>query len=385
VNGDLHFRRDVLPHLTVERVYGNLRWTSRRGRYWHAQCPLHDDRDPKSRRFSVDTRTLGYRCFSCGRSGDVLKWLSGGGQVTAETFREAERLAGIHRARRQSPKPPKPPRPAGRLPATHKAKSVKPDPKAAALWSSTLPADGTPAGRYLEQRLAWPPLNEWPLPRTVRWIAAEGVRRMLGWPEKSLPRGEWAGCIAFGLSVPGKCAVRAVKLEALAKDGRQTPDTEGKRWRRNVGPTGRLRFVACDLPGGCLHLAEGEVTALALAVRCRVRGQGMAASCSGTSGMTATVCLDPAGRPVRIHCDRDHAGRVAAVRLARTLRSAGRTAMYVGLNERKTDGFDAADELAEDVRERLAIRSEGGLSDPEALIGAWTDALAMVQDRQVAP
>jgi len=59
--------------------------------------------------------------------------------------------------------------------------------------------------------------------------------------------------------------------------------------------------------------------------------------------------------------------------------------MYVGLNERKTDGFDAADELAEDVRERLAIRSEGGLSDPEALIGAWTDALAMVQDRQVAP
>jgi len=367
VNGDLHFRRDVLPHLTVERVYGNLRWTSRRGRYWHAQCPLHDDRDPKSRRFSVDTQTLGYRCFSCGRSGDALKWLSGGGQVTAETFREAERLAGIHRAQRQSPKPPKLPKP-----ATSKPRSGQPSPKAAAMWSSAQQADGTPARRYLERRLSWPPLDGWPLPQTVRWIAAEGVCRGLSWPQRALPRNPWAGCIVFGYSPSAGSSIQAVKLEALTADGRICRP----RWRRNAGSLTGLRFVACNLPGGCLHLGEGEVTALALAIRCRALNRGMAAGCGGTSGMTAAACTDPFGRTVRIHCDCDHAGRLAAIRLARTLRASKRKAVLAGLDGCETDGTDAADELKEEIRERIAIRSEGGTSPLTALTGAWADVLA---------
>jgi len=372
----LNYRRDVLPRLTADTVYGSIRWTSQRGRYWHAQCPFHDDRDPKSRRFSIDTQTLGYRCFSCGKSGDALKWLAGDGQVTAETFRKAEQLAGIYRT--QVLKSPKLPKPAGRLPATRTPKSGQPSPKVAAMWSLTQPAAETPARRYLERRLAWPPLDSWLLPRDVRWIAAEDMRRGLGWPQKTLPQNMWAGCIAFGYRPPDSSSVRAVKLEALTADGQPCQP----RWRRNAGPLNGLRFVACNLPGGCLHLGEGEVTALALAIRCTAMDRGMAAACGGTSGMTATACSDPSSRAVQIHCDRDHAGRLAAIRLARTLRTSGRKTVLAGLDERETNGMDAADELADEIRKRLAIRSEEGMSTPEALTGAWSDMLARLSNRK---
>jgi hypothetical protein len=46
------YEREVLPRLSVETVYPNVRFTARRGRYWRGPCPLHGGKDPN---FSVDT------------------------------------------------------------------------------------------------------------------------------------------------------------------------------------------------------------------------------------------------------------------------------------------------------------------------------------------
>lgn len=368
----LNYRRDVLPMLTVETVYGNIRWTSQRGRYWHGQCPLHDDRDPKSRRFSVDTETLGYNCFSCKASGDALQWIAGGGEVTAETFREAERLVGIHRLDIPPPRLSKPP---AEQRTARDLKQARTNPKATAMWTSAQPADGTPARRYLERRLVWPSLDGWPLPDSVRWIPAGTVRHILRWPKKSLPQGDWAGCMACGYSVPRSGKVQSVKLEALTVDGRHAPGTKDKRWRRNIGLLAGLRFLACDLPQGRMHLGEGEVTALALAVRCQLRGHGMAVACGGTSGMVPGVCFDPARRPILIHCDADTAGRAAAFELWRALRQSSRVCSAADLTETRTDGIDEADTLAAEVGERRAVHESGGQKPKEALREAWGDIL----------
>ena len=369
----LDYRRDVLPYLTVEAVYGGVQWTSRRGRYWHGRCPFHDDRDRRSRRFSVDTQTLGYRCFSCDASGDVLKWIAGGRPVTAETFREAERLAGIYRSGTGYPKPAKP---ATRQLPARGTKPRKPEPKAMALWTATQKADATPAGQYLMQRLAWPPLDGWLLPDSVRWVTADIMRHILRWPVKTLPRSGWAGCIAFGCSDPASGEVHAVKLEALDEGGQLVEP----RWRRNLGATRGLRFVACDLPGGRVHLGEGEVTALALAVRCQARGQGMAVACGGTSGMTAGAIGNSVGRTVVIYCDRDRAGRIAGRRLRRELRRRGIECEVNGVETLESDGLDVADVLFDEVREKAAIREADGFQLPaQAVRGAWRDMLSQLR------
>ena len=56
--------REVLPRLSVEDVYTDVDFRSRRGRYWRAPCPLHKGVDSN---FNVSVETLGWVCFShCG-------------------------------------------------------------------------------------------------------------------------------------------------------------------------------------------------------------------------------------------------------------------------------------------------------------------------------
>ena len=71
------YERDVRPRLRVEDVYGDVRFSSKRGRRWRGPCPLHNGTNPQN--FSVDTETLGWTCFStCQRSGSALAFLNGG-------------------------------------------------------------------------------------------------------------------------------------------------------------------------------------------------------------------------------------------------------------------------------------------------------------------
>ncbi len=79
----------VRPRLTAQAVYSGVNFRQRRGRYWRGPCPLHDGDRPDS--FSVDTETLGWRCFSTCGTGDALSFLAGGATPTGERFRETVR------------------------------------------------------------------------------------------------------------------------------------------------------------------------------------------------------------------------------------------------------------------------------------------------------
>jgi len=81
--------QDVLPRLGIEDVYGDIRFTSRRGRYWRAACPLHDGDNTSA--FSVDTETLAWRCYSRCGSGSVVAFVNGGSAPTGITFVDAVR------------------------------------------------------------------------------------------------------------------------------------------------------------------------------------------------------------------------------------------------------------------------------------------------------
>ena len=147
-----------------------------------------------------------------------------------------------------------------------------------------------------------------------------------------------------------------------------------------MGKLDGLRFETTDHGGGDLHVCEGELTALALAVQCAALGKGFAIATGGTEGFKVAACRDPEQRPVQIHADRDLGGRKAGRALFRKLRESGRTVTADGLYQLDTSGIDAADILAAEVGERASIlKYDGGLSEDESLRKAWAEVLAALQ------
>lgn len=373
------YRAEVLPSLTPESLWP--RAFERRDRLWGwriAVCPLCGE-SASGRRISACPQRLAWKCHQCDAGGDALAWINGGetprGSAFRETVEKAARLAGCtipdrfeQWPARRTYKPATRPQHSAPASSTPDVPASGRDPKAQALWAASNTAEGTPAADYLQRRLAWPVgLDGWTLPSAVRWSAPAAVHAAYGW---TLPDSA-AGCIAFRFAEPdGKC--RAVQLEALTAQGQRLET----RWRRCGGRKAGLRFVACDLPGGRIHVGEGEVTALALAVQCHALGRGMAVGCGGAAGLTSSACTDPEERGVVIHTDRDGAGRQAAWTLRRALQAVGRECNAAGLAALAQDGADAADTLADEVDERVAIRElEGGLNPSAALEGAWRDVL----------
>ena len=229
--------------------------------------------------------------------------------------------------------------------------------RAAAIWAASVAADATPARRYLAGRLAWPPDGIGPdLPASVRWIPASA------WPRPGpglpgLPR-EAAGAILFRLGDP----VRGVQAEALTAEARRIAP---KRWRKTVGD--RAPFDAGGA-GPDIVLAEGQVTALA----CRWLHPG--ARCFALAGPLdkaeiAMREIAPHGPPAAVTIEAD--GDLAGVRGARRARDAIPGARVVW---RRTG--DAADELAVEVGERVALIQESGSTEAEAIRIAWRDRLA---------
>ena len=382
----LDYRRDVLPKLSCELVYGAHEWTQRAARRWgwrSRHCPLCGEGASSPGRLSCDPEGLAWKCHACGQGGDPAKWLNA---TEGLRFREAvARLAGMAGIAQKSPAGA--PRAAGlakpRLGAQERGHGpvrarnggsrAGPGPKsrALALWRASAAADGTPSAAYVAGRRAWPVPLGWKCPPFVRWVAAERVRAVLaGW---QLPE-DAGGCVLFGYQTEAARIV-AAKLEALTAEGGLTRP----RWRRNVGRFGAARFDALGLPGGELHVAEGELTAIALAVRCRAEGRGAALAVGGSSSLAGDRCWDPEGRAVRIHADRDAAGRDAAWKLERALLADGRAARAEGLDAAGRDGLDALDELACAVRERAAIHEfDGGMDRAAAERAAWA---AVVRER----
>ena len=235
--------------------------------------------------------------------------------------------------------------------------------------------EDTPARNYLTWRMVWP-IGGPALPGSVRWIAAEAVVEAL--PHWEMPSGEWAGTIAFSY---GAGEALAWKLEALTTQGRPVRP----RWRRNAGLfEGGLRFETVDHGGGWLHVAEGELTALALAVQCAAQGEGFSIATGGTGRFQVAACEDACQRPVRIYADLDKGGRIAGRALVRKLRESGRLVEADGLYRPGESGIDAADVLAAEVGERASIlEHDGGLTRDESERKAWADALDALRQKRL--
>ena len=362
----LDYRTDVLPALTCAVVFGSHEWTQRTSRPWGWRsrcCPACGEGSSKPGRLSVDPGKLVWRCHACDVGGDPARWveITEGLDFRSAVKVLASRAGIIHSTPTSRPKTSRVPK----VPLPPEKPAEAPDTRPAALWQDGLPLDDTPASRYLRSvRLCWP---GWDFPDSLRWFWTGSYRLHETQPPGGLPK-DAAGVLAFAYRNQAG-DVQALKLEAISLAGALS----NPRWRRNFGSVVGSRFTACNLPGGALHVGEGELSALALAVQCRSRGAGAAIATGGASGLTPAACWDSESRPVRIHTDRDPKGLDRAWKLKVSLCKAGRAVEVADdLNDVQTDGTDAADVLLAVIGERAAISEyDGGLPRLEAEARAW--------------
>lgn len=366
--------REPLPN--IEDWAARLDLRNRSGEYV-GPCPVCGGTD----RFHVGRGRGGAMvgCRGCidGQPEDVRH--KAFGRVLREAFPERFQSGAGERTAR-TPNPPRKP------PESRSEPVSAPDPGEdarircrCALWAAAAPADDSPGRVYLAGRWAWPG-SDVPgapaLPASVRWLDASRA------PDRD-PAAKWyglprdaAGALVFAWwpstnAGPGPVAV---SLEALDAGG-ERPDQAGtgkQRWRRTVGRRTGAVFEARAArgEGAPVHVAEGEVSALALALApwC---GPGAVVAAGGTPGLRRAGEL--AGASVVLHADGDGDGRGAVERARRAIEASGRSCSI----EWYAIGADPTDALGEWLTERAAIREfDGGEARAEADRGAWTDLLA---------
>ena len=254
---------------------------------------------------------------------------------------------------------------------------TRPLPWRPAILRATVPADDTPARRYLARRWTWPFVGIGPdLPTTVRYVAAGDMpeqRREDGTTYRILPAAA-AGCVVFVLTDPANRRPPAASLEAVTAEGRRLDWCGHKRWRRTYGSKTGLVFEARSASGGDLWLVEGECDALALAL---CGHGGCVRSTAGTAGFRLEAVTDPERRPVVIIADDDAPGARVASRLrAELLKKSNRGCAVHYMR----DG-DVADALAYWAEERAGIRDDGE-PNPDATwtaIAVWEDMLTAIK------
>lgn len=159
------FRREVLPRLTVELVYGGdgVKW--RRAGKWRARpCPLHGGDGPN---LHVDPSTLGWKCHStCQEGGDAVAYvqrlhgLDFPGAVAFLAALVGEEVPGARSgprgASRRAARPSPPPRPPARQERPVEAPARPPRAEVEALWNASTPlhlaAPRSPAAAFLAGR-----------------------------------------------------------------------------------------------------------------------------------------------------------------------------------------------------------------------------------------
>ena len=281
---------------------------------------------------------------------------------------------------------------------------------AAAILAAAVPADDTPARRYLDRRGTWP-MNGPPLPAAVRWLPPSAWEHLPTWPgpdgrprrltppadgirslRPDAPPVPACGAVVFELARPG-CAPDAATVEAVTAAGARPAE----RWRRTVGAAaGRILEVASPPGDGwpdagaaplVVALVEGEADALALA-RLRLPGVVVRAA-GGTAGMIggAAVVRDlPAATAACLVSDGDRPGRAAVAKLHADLHDAGRACFAAVLLGGDLDevlrGADDAD-LRDRHAERAAILElDGGLDRPAATARALARLIEQLPRRQ---
>ena len=86
-------RELIRSRLSLVEIIGRDVRLQRKGKHWTGLCPFHEDRNPS---FTVSEERGFYKCWACGASGDLFKYVQ---ETQKLTFREAmdylAKLAGI--------------------------------------------------------------------------------------------------------------------------------------------------------------------------------------------------------------------------------------------------------------------------------------------------
>ena len=188
------------------------------------------------------------------------------------------------------------------------------------IWSaSEIDTSRTPVRLYLRSRRVWIPFGY----GCVRWLPRERAPTPvpdLRW--FGLPRAA-AGAALYGYERDG--SVVAVSFEALSAGGARLRP----RWRQMRGVRAGACFVVRRAGGQVLHVAEGEVDALALARR----ETGSVYGLGGTSGLCRVLDVVGGHRRIVVHADAGGGGGRAAVRAVKAVRAAGLRASIVWCRE----------------------------------------------------
>ena len=237
--------------------------------------------------------------------------------------------------------------------------------RARRVWDAASEPSGTPGARYLiVTRHVWN--EDVQLPPAVRWLsrdAAETLKREL-WPP--LPE-DAAGALVYRFATPGEAETAFVQLEAVDQLDQRRPFV----WRNRIGQrrcvkrpslygsergNGRV-FLAVRGDGAGVHLTEGPLDALALATLARLHLRdlegGAVYGVAGVGTISAAACHG--ARRVTLWPDGDVGATIAALK-AVELETALRRPVRI---RRQPPGHDLADEVAEVLLEREAIRNEG--------------------------
>ena len=234
------------------------------------------------------------------------------------------------------------------------------------VWAAASEPSGTPGARYLiDTRHVW--TEDVQLPPAVRWLSRDAAETLKGelWPP--LPE-DATGALVYRFAEPGEAETAFVQLEAVDRLDQRRPFV----WRNRVGQrrcvkrpslygsergNGRV-FFAVRGDGVRVHLTEGPLDALALATLARFQVQdlegGAVHGVAGVATIGTPACHG--ARFVTLWPDGDTGAAVAARRVVE-LETALRRPVRI---MRQPPGHDLADEAAEVLLERGAIRNEGG-------------------------
>ena len=296
---------------------------------------------------------------------DALEWLAEAGFVSTIT---RTGRSGVRPATRPSSRP-------RAVPDTAEPRRAL----AAALWQAATCADDTPGRAYLAARRAWPPASiSWPLPPSVRWLPRErapGRDETTSWyglPDRA------AGALVFAIHAQGGTteaeAVTLLCVSAAAERIEWPFKSPAKvRTAGSGGPAAVFETQPGDDPSGPLHVCEGEVDALALALApwCET---GRIVARRGTSGMLNAAQAGTGS--VTLHCDGDPAGRKAAAAAQAHVQAQGRHCRIEPYED-----SDPADRLARWIIEAAEEAGESETSAWRFLCGLYS---GVAKDKETA-
>lgn len=234
-----------------------------------------------------------------------------------------------------------------------------------AMWGASGLPDGSQGRQYLAGRFAWPPVDFGPaLPGSVRWLVradSPAADPDAGW--YGLPRGA-VGALVFAYRLAGQAEVRAVSLLALSSAAQRVLWGRTRAKIRTFGVRkGALFEARPGVPNGPVHICEGEVDAIALAVALEPRAAVYAMG--GTSG--ARLLVVPGSSPIVLHADGGRDGRGAAELARQGLAASGRECRVVWYGR----GEDPASAREVALSARAARHEKAGVAPADAQRLVW--------------